>query len=168
MASLYGSGDDPEKFLPALVRALREERPFRMTAGAQLREWLHIDDALRAMFLALDSPAPPEVCAVNIGTGDGITLRDLALRVCQLMGASPSLLQIGALPYRGHEVHHLVMNVERQARLLGFVPQWDLEAGLSRFLGHDAAPQASHDGEPRLPEYPLPRAPAARLGARSA
>jgi nucleoside-diphosphate-sugar epimerase len=163
MASLYGIGDDSEKFLPALIRSLRTGRPFPMTPGEQLREWLHIDDAVEAMHLALEAPAPPEVCAVNVGTGVGLTLKELALRVCGLMGTPVELVQPGVLPYRSHEAHQLVMDVQRQKALLGFSPTHSLGDGLRRLLSQEGCLEHSPPDLPASSPFTRPA-----LGARSA
>lgn len=131
-ASIYGPGDDAAKFLPAAVRTLRGDGDFSMSGGEQVREWLYIDDALRALELAITT-APDDVRTLNIGTGSGVELRTLVGEVVRRVGADPARVR-PTLPYRRHEAHHLVMDVERSASVLGWQATTTLDAGLHALL----------------------------------
>lgn len=136
LASLYGPGDDAGKFVPAALAHLRAGNAFPMSPGEQVREWLHIDDAVRALLLAAAcDPGPDSVRTLNIGTGQGVSLADLVARLAGVVGASAETIQRGAIAYRPHEVHHLVMDVQEQAPALQFTPAWSLERGLEQ-LAH--------------------------------
>lgn len=92
--NLYGPGDnydlETSHVLPALLRkaheAARAGAP-RMTvwgSGRPLREFLHVDDlADAAVFLATsyDGETP-----INIGSGEEVSIADLALQVCRTVG----------------------------------------------------------------------------------
>jgi nucleoside-diphosphate-sugar epimerase len=132
-ASLYGPGDYATKFLPAAVNAALAGVPFEMTGGEQVREWLHTDDAAAAVLSAVTRDPPGPVTTLNIGTGDGWTLRDLVHEVFRLAAGDPALLRIGARPYHG-EVHRLVMDVSRAGPLLGWRARVELRAGLEALV----------------------------------
>jgi nucleoside-diphosphate-sugar epimerase len=146
LASMYGPGDDEQKFLPAAVAAARGRRPFDMTPGEQVREWLHVDDAVEALLAAADAPAPaPETGAtVNVGTGEGLALRDVVRRAFERCGADPALVRPGARPYRTGEVHRLVMTTERARAML---PGWSARVGLDEGLAALAGPSLHRDLE---------------------
>ncbi|MGB8933383.1 MAG: NAD-dependent epimerase/dehydratase family protein, partial [Anaeromyxobacteraceae bacterium] len=126
-APIYGPGDDSQKVLPAAVRAARERRPFPMTAGEQVREWLHVSDAVAGILSAAVTPPPDGVDVVNIGTGEGFTLREVVGRIFELAGAPRDLVQAGAVPYRRGEAHRLLMSTEKARRL---IPTWTPRVGL--------------------------------------
>lgn len=132
-ASLYGPDDHATKLLPAAIDAALAGRPFEMTGGEQVREWLHTDDAVAAILAAAATPPPAPVTKLNIGTGDGWTLRDLVRELFRIAGADPALLRVGARPYRG-EVHRLVMDPSRAGALLGWRPRVALRAGLEELV----------------------------------
>lgn len=131
LASLYGPGDDAEKLLPGAAAAAREGRPFEMSGGAQVREWLHVADAAEALLAAAAAPPAAGVEVVNVGTGEGVALLEVVRRAFALAGADPALVRAGARPYGPGEVHRLVMSVERaRARWPGLPAPVGLEDGL--------------------------------------
>lgn len=93
--NLYGPGDnyDPASshVLPALVRRFEEARRSGARAvtlwgtGAARREFLHVDDLADALLFLLRLPDPPDW--VNIGSGQEVTIRELAEMTRQACGA---------------------------------------------------------------------------------
>jgi len=92
--NLYGPGDnfDPERshVLPALLRKIHEAKVAgRLTVeiwgtGSPLREFLHVDDLADGLvFLATKVN---DVRLVNIGSGDEISIKDLALLISEVIG----------------------------------------------------------------------------------
>ena len=92
--NLYGPGDnydlETSHVLPALLRKAHEAKESgaaRMTvwgSGRPLREFLHVDDlADAAVFLAInfDGPTP-----INIGSGEEVSIGDLARLICRTVG----------------------------------------------------------------------------------
>jgi GDP-L-fucose synthase len=92
--NLYGPGDSFDlqnsHVLPALMRKFHEahlERQPEVTiwgTGSPRREFLHVDDmAVAAVFLMLNY-SEPEI--VNVGTGEDVTIADLAKTVSEIVG----------------------------------------------------------------------------------
>lgn len=133
-ASLYGGGDDAAKLLPGAVEAARRGIAFETSPGEQVREWLHIDDAVSALLQACATRPPNGGALLNIGTGRGITLAALVTHVFELAGAPRSLVKLGARPYRSGEVHRLVMDSDRAADVLGWTAKTGLDDGLRRWV----------------------------------
>jgi GDP-L-fucose synthase len=92
--NLYGPGDNysvgSSHVLPALIRRYVEaadsgaERVVNWGSGLPRRELLHSDDLARACVALLDSYDGDE--HVNIGTGQDVTIRELADVVAQVVG----------------------------------------------------------------------------------
>lgn len=136
LAALYGPEDDAQKLLPSAIAAARAGRPFDASGGEQVREWLHVEDAVEALLAAIAAPPAAGVEVVNVGTGQGVALREVTARVFELAGADPGLLRLGARPYRRGEVHRLVMSTERsRARWPGRPAPRRLEEGLAALVG---------------------------------
>lgn len=129
VASLYGSDDDADKLLPAALRTLRAAETFSMSPGAQVREWLHVDDACTAIAAAIEQPGDG-IQTLNVGTGEGVTLAGLVTGLARALERPTELVRVGAKPYRPGEPHHLVMDVRRAQRALGWRATTDLRAGL--------------------------------------
>lgn len=82
----YGEDQDFSYPFPSVVRrANRRESPIVVWgSGQQLRDFIHIDDVVRAVWDSAWRMAPGE--ALNLGTGVGTTFRDLAALSCRVVG----------------------------------------------------------------------------------
>jgi dTDP-glucose 4,6-dehydratase len=87
----FGPRQFPEKAIPVFSLAALDGRPLPVYGrGAQRREWLFVEDWVRACLVTLDRGEPGGV--YNIGSGTEIANLELAERVCALAGADPSLI----------------------------------------------------------------------------
>jgi nucleoside-diphosphate-sugar epimerase len=127
---IYGPHEHPGRFVPSLVTALLRGEPAPMTEGLQRRDFLHVADAGAALAaLAASELAGP----VNVASGEGIELRELAGRIGELTGR-PELLRIGALPTREGEPAELRADTRRLREELGWRPGLTLEQGLEETI----------------------------------
>jgi len=124
---LYGPNEAPGRFVPSIVRALLAGESAPMTAGTQVRDFMHVADAGAAFAALAQSPLTG---AVNIASGQGVPLRELAARIARQIGAE-SRLRVGALPTRGGDPPSLVADVTRLRDELGFTAAQDLASGLA-------------------------------------
>jgi nucleoside-diphosphate-sugar epimerase len=123
---LYGPFEAPERFVASLVLALLRRERARMTEGTQLRDFLHVVDAGAAFAALADSSLTG---AVNIASGRGVTLRELATLIARDIG-SIELLDIGGMPRREGEPPSIVADVHRLEGELGWHPRIALEDGV--------------------------------------
>jgi nucleoside-diphosphate-sugar epimerase len=124
----YGPGDGEARFLPSLLRSLRAGRPFASTSGIQQRDFIHVEDVGDALSaLARSDVLGP----VNIGTGEGPALREVALEAARAMRADPDLLRFGELPSRDGDPLALVADVTRLQREVGFTPRIGWREGVA-------------------------------------
>ncbi|MHC5021532.1 MAG: NAD-dependent epimerase/dehydratase family protein, partial [Planctomycetota bacterium] len=107
--SLYGPGEGAHKLVPQVVAALTAATPLPMTAGTQVRDYLYVGDAARALAaLAHPGTAAPSPPILNICSGRGVSVRELALAVAGELGADPALLQFGTLRDRTESIERCV------------------------------------------------------------
>jgi UDP-glucose 4-epimerase len=126
LSHLYGPGDTSAKAIPAFLAACRRaERPV-LRGGADLRDYLYIDDAAAAVTRALDLRAAG---TFNVAAGRGTTIRDLLAAVQAATGtaAIPADQRSAARPPTA-----LVLDITRARTILGWHPQIDLAEGLRR------------------------------------
>lgn len=135
LSNMYGPEDhfDEERShaLGALVmkicRAKAENLPKVVVwgTGRPVREWLYVDDGAEAMIRGMDCPATIDF--VNVGVGEGISVRDLAQRIKEKVGYK------GALEFdasRPDGAPYKTVDGRRGARLLGWTPETPLDHGL--------------------------------------
>ena len=88
--NLYGPNDnyDLEKshVLPAMIRKFHEaEDKFNLLGdGSARREFLHVDDLAEALYLLLNQYN--EASPINVGTGEDVTIKELAETVGSVVG----------------------------------------------------------------------------------
>ena len=142
----YGPADDASKFVGGMVRRLLAgDARIGLTPGAQLRDFVYIDDVVAAFEKILEhnitSPQPAVSGPVagdalrcyEVGSGSTVSIREFMTTLCRLAGREHGVLEFGAIQYRENEVMH------SQARVapllsLGWKPQVGLEEGLWRTL----------------------------------
>ncbi len=99
--NLYGPNDNYSEnnshVLPALMRRIhlaKEENLEEVVlwgTGTPLREFLHVDDVASACLHLLDMDNPPDL--VNLGTGEEISIRELAETIAEVVGYKGRLVQ---------------------------------------------------------------------------
>jgi len=92
--NLYGTNDNYDlvnsHVLPAMIRKFHEAKEIgasEMTlwgSGSPMREFLHADDLAEACFFLMENYNESEL--VNIGTGEDVTIKNLAAVVKQIVG----------------------------------------------------------------------------------
>jgi nucleoside-diphosphate-sugar epimerase len=128
---LYGPGEDPSRLVPTVAASLSRGEPIDVTAGEQVRDYLHVGDVASGI-VALARPGAAGV--YNVCSGTARPLRDLLLAVGQLKGRA-DLIRFGARPYAPDEVMFLAGHSDR-LRGLGWSPRFPtLESGLADALG---------------------------------
>ncbi|WP_454918619.1 GDP-L-fucose synthase [Xanthobacter sediminis] len=132
--NLYGPGDNfdltSSHVLPALIRKAHEAKLHRdkeiviWGTGKPRREFLHADDCADALILLLKAYSGDE--HVNVGSGEDITILDLAKLICRVVG------------FEGDIVHDLtkpdgtlrkLMSAEK-LRAMNWAPKITLEDGI--------------------------------------
>lgn len=91
---LYGEDEDERRLVPYIRRQLEAGREVLLTNGGQIRDFLDVKEAARMIVAAA---LGSEVGVVNICSGEGITVRQLAESIAAEHGRL-DLLRFGARP----------------------------------------------------------------------
>lgn len=99
--NLYGPGDNYDlensHVLPALIRKFHEAKEngdgevVMWGSGTPQREFLHVDDLADASIFLMNLESPPDW--VNVGSGDEVTIRELAETVRAAIGYEGEIVQ---------------------------------------------------------------------------
>ncbi len=124
----YGPYQFPEKVVPLFVTTLLDGGTVPLYGeGANVRDWLHVDDHCRGIDLVVRAGRPGEV--YNIGGGTELTNRQLTERVLAAVGADWS--RVRHVPDRkGHDLRYSVDCTKIRTEL-GYAPVHDLDTGLA-------------------------------------
>jgi GDP-L-fucose synthase len=133
--NLYGPRDnfdlESSHVIPALIRKMVEAREEVVLwgDGSATREFLYVDDAAEAIVLAAERYDRPE--PVNVGTGEEISIRELAELVAELTGFDGEIRWDTSKP-NGQPRRRL--ETTRAERLFGFRARMPLREGLERTI----------------------------------
>jgi GDP-L-fucose synthase len=137
--NLYGPGDNfdlhSSHVIPALIRKCLEARDSNAKSvevwgtGTPTREFLYVDDAVRAIVLATERYDKGD--PVNLGSSEEISIKDLADLIAELTGFKGSIVWDQTKP-DGQPRRKL--NVERASREFGFRSSTPFRAGLTETI----------------------------------
>ena len=124
----YGPYQYPEKFIPLFVTNALEDRSLPLYGkGANVRDWLHVEDNCRAIELVARRGALGQ--AYNIGANDERRNIEVARRIVRQLGKPRDLIKF--VPDRlGHDRRYAVDC--RKIKALGWRREVDFEDGLAR------------------------------------
>lgn len=133
IGNLYGSRQDPGKGLGAVThfaRAALAGRPIVMYgSGEVVRDYVHVDDVVRALLAA--GAARGLGGEINIGCGTGRSLNDVVACLESILGRR---LAVERRESRSFDVPVSVLDNARARALLGWTPRVGFSEGVSDLL----------------------------------
>lgn len=124
--SVFGAGEEIYKLVPSVIRSIARNEDALISSGRAVRDFIDVRDVGEAIArVALSNFEGP----VNIGTGTGVTIADMATRIASLMNR-PNRLRIGALPDRPDEAGLLIAEITRLRDEIGVVFNRSLDSSL--------------------------------------
>ena len=127
----YGTHHFPEKLIPLFITNLIEGRKLPLYGnGKNVRDWLHVEDHCRAIFLVAKNGLTGEV--YNVGGGEELSNIEITNRILNEMGFNNSMIQF--VPDRlGHDQRYSV-NWNKIKNELNYTPKIDFESGLKNTI----------------------------------
>lgn len=134
----YGPGQDlPPSYPPVIPQLLRQAQTGGSLVifgdGTQTRDFVFVDDVVGAL-LASATARDVNRAVINIGSGQEISINDVAAHVARVTGKRVNVLYN---PGQSSGVSRLVADVGRARELLGWMPTTELEEGLRLTLEGD-------------------------------
>ena len=130
--NVYGPRQDPlgEAGVVAIFcgRLLEGGQPIVFGDGLQTRDYVHVDDVVRANLAAADSEAAG---AINVGLGVQTSVLDLVAALAPMAGEG---FEPEHRPERPGEVRHIALDAARARDELGWTGRIDVAEGLRRTL----------------------------------
>lgn len=151
-ANLYGPGDrfDAESghVIPGLIMRAHEAKLRKAPelsiwgSGKALREFMHVDDCADALVFLMQTYS--DVGLINVGTGQEVSIGELAQRVCRAVGYE------GKLVFDASKPDGMPRKLLNSSRILsmGWRPQIALDEGLTQTYRWYCQTLATAGGEP--------------------
>ena len=122
--------------VPRFVSAALKNEPLSVYgSGDQIRCFCHVDDAVRALLLVMDSDITlGEV--FNVGNNQQITIMELAKKVIELTGSSSTIEKIAyenAYPEGFEDMQRRVPDISKIKQVLGWSPEINLDQIIKDF-----------------------------------
>jgi len=130
LCTVYGPRQRPNMGIAQFVsRILKDERVIIYGNGKATRDYLYIEDCVRAIMLAMDHPAGFEV--FNIGGQVSIHINELLKTLSALLD-KPIRVETEHSPAGIPE--YLKVNLNKARDVLGFSPETDFKEGIQHYI----------------------------------
>lgn len=117
----FGYGQPRKMFLSQLITHALLNKQFMMSDGSQKRDFVSIEDVTTAILDSLNA-AKASGRVINIGSGRGVPLRDVAQAVWKACGADIDLLEMGAVDKTGDAAFDTEADISLARAILGWSP----------------------------------------------
>jgi dTDP-L-rhamnose 4-epimerase len=112
--------------------------------GEESRDFVYIDDVVRATFAAVQNPQSTSF-AVNVGSNERTTVLQVAESINRHFGDKSKVYISGA--FRDGDIRHGVADLNLAQKLLAYQPRVQFQQGLNNFLAW------AEESEPELKGY---------------
>jgi dTDP-glucose 4,6-dehydratase len=129
----YGPYQFPEKVIPLFVTNLMDGRSVPLYGeGANVRDWLHVEDHCRGIALVLTDGRPGEI--YNIGGGTELTNAELTYKLIAATGRDESYIERIHDPRGGGHDRRYSVDISKIHDELGYSPLVPFEQGLAETI----------------------------------
>jgi len=126
---MHGPGQKGDLLIPSAIEAARNRHPIEFTDGLQVRDFVYVDDVVRAIMAGIETDLGG-FNEFNLGYG-GVRVVDVLNAIAGHFGAE-EFFQIGARPRRPGEPDTQIADCSRARTLLGWSAKVDWREGLRR------------------------------------
>jgi dTDP-L-rhamnose 4-epimerase len=120
-------------------RLMNGNSPILFEDGYQMRDFVSVHDIVQANLFAMESSAA-DGKALNVGSGQPITIRDVARELGRALGVAMPI-EITE-KYRAGDIRHCFGDISVITELLGYRPQIGLKQGIEELVGWLESQQA--------------------------
>jgi UDP-glucuronate 4-epimerase len=137
--ALYGPHGRPDMIPRQLMEKINSglEIP-KYGTGQANRDWMYVEDAAEAVYLAAHKPLGYQI--FNIGTGRGTTLNEMIATAEDIIGKPANILHLPVPPGDAHFVG--VADNTKARTVLGWEPKTSLKGGLEKIMEQMSADSA--------------------------
>lgn len=126
----YGPKQHLEKVVPRFITSCILNEPLTIHGdGTAYRDWVFATDTARAIDMVIHAPLTEVRGEVfNIGTGQSLSVRDIALKVLDAFGLEQE--RLAYIPDRQGQVQKHIASHKKASKVLGYIPRTGFDEGL--------------------------------------
>ena len=132
LPTIYGAREHTDRLIPYLVRSLRQGQTPQLSAGTQVRQYIHGRDVAELVALLLSRSVSGGI--YNVAGPDVLPIKDLVEMVFMHFGQNAAEA-LGAVQTRDESMPRLQLDGRKLARALpDWLPHWPLSIGLAEYF----------------------------------
>lgn len=128
--NVYGCGQSDSFLVPSIIRQVATSDRVRVKDLEPKRDYVYVDDVVRAIISATDRQG--EFSVFNVGSGESHSVQELIRIVQHVMGTD--LPVVSDAQRRKDEVMDTIADITQAKLHLGWVPQWTLLEGVKQMV----------------------------------
>lgn len=134
--NVYGPFEPQHRLTASIMQAYADQKRAPLSDGLQLRDFIHVDDVVKAFLAAARADVSAKGGrAINICTGEAMSVRRFAELMASALGASPQdLLGFGDIARRPDDIEQLVGDPSRAADYMGWRASLPVEEGIRQTI----------------------------------
>lgn len=120
----YGPGEDPRRLATSILECISRSEEIALKTPDSVRDYIFVEDVAEALLLTLEGRVRG---AINIGTGTGVSVRDIARTVAEIIGMPARIVVPEIVP----DPYDFLVADSARLRALGWRPRASLAEGLN-------------------------------------
>ena len=118
LPTIYGVRENSSRLIPYIIDSLKHGRPMQLSAGTQVRQYLHCHDVAALVSRVVESDCLPGI--YNVASEEAIQIRDLVKKIFSLFGKDAES-SLGTLSTRDESMKFLAIDTQKLAK---YIPGW--------------------------------------------
>ena len=130
---VYGPNQDDNRVVPYVINNCIKNKKFNCSPGIQLRDFIYIDDVIKAIYKTLKSKKT-NGHLINIATGKPKRIKDLIQFIVKHVRKGDPIFS--KLKFRTDELIKLYPSISKAKKMLKWKPITSLESGLKKTISY--------------------------------
>lgn len=133
-STIYGPYNDPTKFIEGTITKFLSSNPINVAKDV-VKDFIYIDDVIDAIIAASNNAQHIHGEAINLGSGQGYSLEEVAAQIKEIMGISSKNNQIIVkADFRRENEAGCWLNSEKASIVLGWEPSTSIKDGIIKTI----------------------------------
>jgi len=130
--SFFGETEDPNWFIPTLVRNILSKKPMDMTPGEQSYAYMYVKDLAKVVVDVIEKDVFSG--CYNVSSKKAISLKNIVKKIEGILGVKNSTVNFGALPYRANQSMLIQGDVSKLEGQIGEILESDFDKNLEAVI----------------------------------